>query len=65
MIHLGMTKHLYLRKALVRTKTNKTGTSEVGAIHKAYKAQFLNYEQDVFMKNSCFEHPPTPYKNAT
>ena len=33
---------------------NKTGTSQVGAISKAQKAQFLNYAWDVFVKNSCF-----------
>ena len=30
----------------------KTGTSKIGAIPKAQKAQFLKYAQEVFMKNS-------------
>ena len=30
---------------------NKTGTSKVGAISKAQKAQFSKYAQDVFMKS--------------
>ena len=38
---------------------NKTGTSKVGAISKAQKAQFSKYAQDVFMKSfeNTFETP--------
>ena len=32
-------------------RVNKTGTSKVGAISKAQKAQFSKYAQDVFMKS--------------
>ena len=32
----------------------KTGTSKVGAIYKAQKAQFVKDAWDVFMKKSCF-----------
>ena len=40
-------------------KENKTGTSKVGAISKAQKAQFSKYAQDVFMKSfeNTFETP--------
>ena len=39
--------------------SNKTGTSKVGAISKAQKAQFSKYAQDVFMKSfeNTFETP--------
>ena len=34
------------------SRRNKTGTSKVGAIPKAQKAQFLKYVQEVLIKNS-------------
>ena len=58
--------HTFLRSISLRSITqnfalcdNKTGTSKVGAIPKAEKAQFLKYAQEVFMKNSekSFEIP--------
>ena len=43
----------------VAESRNKTGTSKVGAISKAQKAQFSKYAQDVFMKSfeNTFETP--------
>ena len=43
---------------------NQSGTSKVGAISKAQKAQFLKYAWDVFIKILVFEPPPPPYKNT-
>ena len=48
-----------LRKLHDLENENKTGTSKVGAISKAQKAQFSKYAQDVFMKSfeNTFETP--------
>ena len=46
-------------RVCLKEKQNKTGTSKVGAISKAQKAQFSKYAQDVFMKSfeNTFETP--------
>ena len=51
------TMDLQMQKAYANA--NKTGTSKVGAISKAQKAQFSKYAQDVFMKSfeNTFETP--------
>ena len=52
---LDMTKE----EIIIWINNNKTGTSKVGAISKAQKAQFSKYAQDVFMKSfeNTFETP--------
>ena len=57
---ISFCKKWYIRDELCGlTKKNKTGTSKVGAISKAQKAQFSKYAQDVFMKSfeNTFETP--------
>ena len=59
---LSFCKKWYIRDelcGLTKKKKNKTGTSKVGAISKAQKAQFSKYAQDVFMKSfeNTFETP--------
>ena len=54
-VELGMSKSLpssvFVDNQACIAMTNKTGTSKVGAISKAQKAQFSKYAQDVFMKS--------------
>ena len=54
---LNYTNELEVSKIIA--SLNKTGTSKVGAISKAQKAQFSKYAQDVFMKSfeNTFETP--------
>ena len=56
--YAALTNHLKPRlmstfdeKSLAKSRLNKTGTSEVGAISKAQKARISKYAQDVFMKS--------------
>ena len=56
---ISFCKKWYIRDELCGLTKNKTGTSKVGAISKAQKAEFSKYAQDVFMKSfeNTFETP--------